>query len=67
VHGRGGYAKSYPTGLFGDDDLVVQGGLGVEYFTHLRHFSVGAAADYVYATKAATGGIAVYPTVRYTF
>jgi hypothetical protein len=67
VHGRGGYAKSYPEGLFADDDLVVQGGVGVEYFTRLRHFSVGAALDYVYATQAETDGVAVYPTLRYTF
>jgi hypothetical protein len=67
LHGRGGYAKSYPEGLFGTDDVVVAGGPGVEYFTRLRHFSVGLAADYVYATEAAASGFAVYPTVRYTF
>jgi hypothetical protein len=67
VHGRGGYARTYPEGLFGSDDLVVAGGPGVEYFTRLRHFSVGLAADYVYATEAEASGFAVYPTVRYTF
>ncbi|BDG04935.1 adventurous gliding motility protein CglE [Anaeromyxobacter oryzae] len=67
LHGRGGYAKSFPTGLFGDTDTVVQGGLGLEYYTQLRHFSVGFAGDYVYATKAKASGVAVYPTIRYTF
>jgi hypothetical protein len=67
LHGRGGYARSYPEGLFGTDDVLVQGGPGVEYFTHLRHFSIGLAADYVYATQAKASGFAVYPTVRYTF
>ncbi|GAO05314.1 adventurous gliding motility protein CglE [Anaeromyxobacter sp. PSR-1] len=67
VHGRGGYAKSWPEGLFSTNDVVVQGGPGIEYFTRLRHFSVGLAADYVYATKAKASGFAVYPTVRYTF
>jgi hypothetical protein len=67
VHGRGGYARTYPEGLFGTDDLVVAGGPGIEYFTRLRHFSVGLAGDYVYATKAKASGFAVYPTVRYTF
>lgn len=67
VHGRGGYARTWPQGLFGEDDVVVAGGLGLEYFTHLRHFSVGVATDYVYATKASAGGVAVYPTLRYTF
>ncbi len=67
LHGRGGYARSYPEGLFGSDDLVVAGGPGIEYFTRLRHFSVGLAGDYVYATTAKASGFAVYPTVRYTF
>ncbi len=67
VHGRGGYARTYPEGLFGKDDLVVQAGPGVEYFTQLRHFSVGLGADFVRATKAGVNGFAVYPTVRYTF
>lgn len=67
VHGRGGYARTWPEGLFGSTDLVVQGGPGIEYFTRLRHFSLGMAADYVYATKAKASGFAIYPTVRYTF
>jgi hypothetical protein len=67
VHGRGGIARTYPEGLFGTDDVFVAGGPGIEYFTRLRHFSVGLAADYVYATKAKASGFAVYPTVRYTF
>jgi hypothetical protein len=67
VHGRAGYAKSYPAGLFGTSDVVVAGGPGIEYYTKLRHFSIGLAADGVYATKAGAAGFAVYPTVRYTF
>lgn len=67
VHARGGVARTYPEGLFGTDEVLVAGGPGLEYFTRLRHFSVGLAADYVYATKAGTGGFSVYPTVRYTF
>ena len=67
VHGRGSYARTYPEGLFGTADFLVAGGPGVEYFTKLRHFSIGAAVDAVYATKAGALGFAVYPTVRYTF
>jgi hypothetical protein len=67
VHARGGYAVTYPKGLFGTTDIVVEGGPGVEYFTKLRHFSIGAALDYVRATKAGANGVALYPTVRYTF
>lgn len=67
VHARGAYSKSYPKGLFGTNEVLIQGGPGLEYFTRLRHFSIGAALDYVYATKAKASGFAVYPTVRYTF
>lgn len=67
LHGRGGYAITSPDGLFGTNEVMVQGGPGVEYYTRLRHFSVGFAADYVYATKAKASGYALYPTVRYTF
>jgi hypothetical protein len=67
VHARGGYAQTYPKGLFGTTDTIVQAGPGFEYFTRLRHFSVGASVDYVRALKAKANGFAIYPTVRYTF
>jgi len=67
AHARGGYARTWPTGLFGDVETLVSGGVGIEYFTRLRHFSVGLAADGAYATKAGALGWALYPTVRYTF
>jgi hypothetical protein len=67
LHGRGGWAKTFPEGLFGTDDLVFAGGPGVEYYTRLRHFSVGLASDFVYASKAKASGFSIYPTVRYTF
>lgn len=67
LHARGAYGRTYPTGLFGTDELMVSGGPGIEYYTQLRHFSVGLAGDYVYATNAKVSGFAVYPTVRYTF
>lgn len=67
VHGRGGIAKTSPEGLFGTDEVIFAGGPGIEYYTRLRHFSIGLTADYVYAAEAGVGGYAVYPTVRYTF
>ena len=67
LHARGGYALTYPEGLFGDNDVFVGGGPGIEYFTRLRHFSIGVAADYVRWLDAGANGFAVYPTVRYTF
>ena len=67
VHGRGGLLMTRPEGLLGSSDVYLAGGPGLEYFTHLRHFSVGLAADVAYITKAKTAGLAVTPTVRYTF
>ncbi len=67
VHARGVYTLTYPKGLFGTSDVLVQAGPGLEYFTRLRHFAIGFAVDYVYATKAKSSGFAAYPTVRYTF
>jgi hypothetical protein len=67
VHGRGGYARTWPTGLFGDAERIGAAGVGAEYYTRLRHFSVGLAVDGVLATSAGAAGWAVYPTVRYTF
>jgi hypothetical protein len=67
VHGRGGYAKTSPEGLFGTSENIFAGGLGVEYYTRLRHFSIALGADALYASKAKAAGYAVYPTIRYTF
>ena len=67
VHARAGYARTFPKGLFGTSDVVAQGGLGSEYFTRLRHFSIGLSADYVRALKAKASGLTLYSTVRYTF
>ena len=67
LHARAGYARTWPTGLFGHTDVLVAAGPGIEYYTRLRHFSVGLATDYVRATKAKANGFAIYPTLRYTF
>jgi len=67
VHARGGYLWATPEGLFATNEILVAGGPGVEYYTRLRHFSVGIVADVVYALDAGTAGYAVYPTIRYTF
>jgi hypothetical protein len=67
VHARGDYAWTDPRGLFGDREILLHAGPGLEYFTRLRHFSLGAALDVVYAAKAKAAGFALYPTVRYTF
>lgn len=79
VHGRAGYLFTHPCGLFagsyntdsntcsGNGDVLVGAGPGIEYFTRLRHFSIGIAADFQYAVKAGAPGLAILPTLRYTF
>jgi hypothetical protein len=67
LHARGGYARTSPEGLFGKDDIIAAAGPGLEYYTRLRHFSVGLGADVVHAVDAGVTGFAVYPTLRYTF
>jgi hypothetical protein len=67
AHARGGYLMTHPSGLFGRRDILVGGGLGAEYFTQLRHFSVGLQLDGLYALKAKAPGAALAPFIRYTF
>ena len=67
AHARAGYSVSTPEGLFGTNDFFLAGGPGIEYFTRLRHFSIGIAADYVRFVDAGADGFALYPTVRYSF
>jgi hypothetical protein len=67
VHARGGYTRTYPNGLFGINTVLGQGGAGVEYYTRLRHFSVGLALDGLYYTEPKAAGLALTPTLRYTF
>jgi hypothetical protein len=67
VHGRGGYGYSHPKDLFGDAELLLGAGVGAEYYTQLRHFAVGLQLDGLYAVQAKSPGLAVTPTLRYTF
>lgn len=67
AHARGTFFATDPRGLFGDTDVLLAAGPGVEYHTRLRHFAVGLAVDGVYALQAKSPGIAVVPTLRYTF
>jgi hypothetical protein len=76
VHARAGYLRSHPDGLFGAyadsgifrrSDILIAGGPGIEYYTRLRHFSVGLSIDAVYVLHAGVFGFEVLPTMRYTF
>jgi len=66
-HARGAWFATDPRGLFGQTDVLLGAGPGLEYATRLRHFSLGLGVDGVFALKAKAPGIAVLPTLRYTF
>ena len=62
-----GYAKFYPTALLPRTDILLMGGPGIEYFTHIRHFSIGFEVAGSYLARAKTYGFAITPTLRYAF
>jgi hypothetical protein len=63
----GGYALFSPKQLLPDSDILVFGGPGVEYYTRLRHFSVGLEVTGTYLVSAGTYGFAISPNLRYAF
>jgi hypothetical protein len=66
---RGGAGSAFigPKNFYASNDLVVLGGAGVEYFTHLRHFSLGIDADFVMGLSHLGAGFMIAPNLRYTF
>ncbi len=63
-----GYALWFPSDLTGATGSIhVDGGVGVEYYTKLRHVSVGVEADFQALIAPTALGIHVYPTLKYTF
>ena len=46
---------------------VVGGGLGFEYFTSLRHLSVGLDADFFYLLGPSSMMLSITPNLKYTF
>ena len=68
-----GYSLLKPNALFSPDptssygSILVFGGPGVQYYTRLRHFSVGVEVVASYLLKPKTFGFAVTPNLRYAF
>lgn len=50
----------------GDNSPVFGAGIGVEYYTRLRHFSIGAEAA-IDIISAGGMGLRFYPVIKYTF
>jgi hypothetical protein len=67
VRGGAGYAVFSPKQLLPDSDILVFAGPGVEYYTRLRHFSVGLEVSGNYLINSGSFGFAVTPNLRYAF
>jgi len=68
VRAGGGYVFYNPPELFPSvHDVLAFGGVGVEYYTRLRHFSVGLEATGTFLVPSGTLGFAVTPSLRYAF
>jgi hypothetical protein len=47
--------------------LYAFAGIGVQYYTHLRHFSIGLEVDGSFLGKSSSWGFLVTPNIRYAF
>lgn len=62
-----GYALFAPRQLLPDPDILVFGGPGVEYYTRLRHFSIGVELAGNFLVSSGAFGISILPNLRYAF
>ncbi|WP_224246228.1 adventurous gliding motility protein CglE [Hyalangium gracile] len=62
-----GFAMFSPKLLLPDSDILVFAGPGVEYYTRLRHFSVGLEVTGSYLISSGTVGFALMPNLKYAF
>ncbi len=67
VRGGAGYAMFRPKQLLPEADILVFAGPGVEYYTRLRHFSVGIEVTGTFLVQSQSIGFAVMPNLRYAF
>jgi hypothetical protein len=67
VRGGAAYAFFSPKLLLPDPDILVFAGPGVEYYTRLRHFSVGIEVTGTFLVSSQSIGFAVSPNLRYAF
>lgn len=65
----GGPTLSRPIGIVDEQGFFALAGLGVEYFTRLRHFSIGLEIDGIglLGDLGDAFGAAILPHVKYTF
>ena len=62
-----GFVLYQPKALLPGPDVLIFAGPGIEYFTRLRHFSIGFEADFAFMALSASFGFSVTPMLRYAF
>ncbi|MFO7155103.1 MAG: adventurous gliding motility protein CglE [Pseudomonadota bacterium] len=69
LRAAGGATISRPRGILDEEGFFALAGLGVEYFTHLRHFSVGVEVDWLglLGELGQAHAITLLPHLKYTF
>lgn len=67
LRGGAGYTLFYPSELFKGSDFLVFAGPGIEYYTRLRHFSIGVEVTATMLATSGALGFAVTPNLRYAF
>ncbi len=67
LRGGAGYAMFRPKQLLPESDILVFAGPGVEYYTRLRHFSVGIEVTGTFLVLSLSLGFAVRPNLGYAF
>lgn len=63
----GGVVLYNPSILINKLDVLISAGPGIEYFTKLRHFSIGIEANFNFMALTQSVGFSVLPTVKYSF
>lgn len=67
VRAAGGVMFYSPPSLLPTLDVLVSGGVGLEYFTRLRHFVIGLEANFNFMALTQSLGFSILPTVKYAF
>jgi hypothetical protein len=62
-----GYALFAPRQLLPNPDIMMFLGAGMEYYTRLRHFSVGIEVTGSYLVSSKAMGVSLTPSLRYAF
>jgi hypothetical protein len=67
AHAGAGVSLMGPKDVYESMDILVRAGIGLEYFTRLRHFSVGVDLDFAYGVTNLGAGVLILPNMKYTF